>query len=300
MSATIEVVSDVETLRAALATRRSGSHGAAHRAPSGSGEHNGPLVGFVPTMGYLHEGHVALVRHARSECDVVVASIFVNPTQFGPGEDFASYPRDLERDLRMLAGEHIDLAFTPAEHGFYPPGADTTVTVGVAAEPLEGRHRPGHFRGVATVVTMLLNAVQPDRAYFGEKDWQQLQVVRQLVRDLHMPVEVVQVPTVREADGLALSSRNVRLTPVDRQAALCIPMALEAARTAFAAGERSVASLEAAMHRELGHEPAVRPDYAVVVDAESLMPIERADERSRALIAARVGAVRLIDNVALG
>jgi pantoate--beta-alanine ligase len=300
MSATIEVVSDVESLRAALAARRGAGARTAPHSSAGAGRGDGPVVGFVPTMGFLHEGHVALVRRARSECDVVVVSIFVNPTQFGPGEDFAAYPRDLERDLRMLAGERTDLAFAPPEHGFYPPDADTAVTVGAVAEPLEGHYRPGHFRGVATVVTMLLNAVQPHRAYFGEKDWQQLQVVRQLVRDLHLPVEIVQVPTVREADGLALSSRNVRLTAADRQAALCIPMALEAARTAFAAGERSVAALEAAMHRELGHEPAVRPDYAVVVDAESLTPIERADERSRALIAARVGGVRLIDNVSLG
>ena len=287
--AAVPAVADVDALRAALRERRR-----AHRGDSAA------TIGFVPTMGYLHEGHAALLRRARGECDLVVASIFVNPTQFGPNEDFGSYPRDLDRDLALLAAESCDVAFVPPERGFYPHGADTAVVVGAVAQPLEGQFRPGHFTGVATVVTMLLNAVQPDRAYFGEKDWQQLQVVRRLVRDLQFPAEVVPVPIVREADGLALSSRNVRLTPPDRSAALCIPLALEAARTAFAAGERSVAALEAAMHRELAREPSVRPDYAVVVDADSLAPIETAGAASRALIAARVGAVRLIDNAALG
>ncbi|HEX7121374.1 MAG TPA: pantoate--beta-alanine ligase, partial [Gemmatimonadaceae bacterium] len=159
-----------------------------------------PPVGFVPTMGYLHEGHLCLVRRARAECASVVVSIFVNPTQFGPGEDFSTYPRDLDRDLAMLRAEQVDVAFVPDEGGFYPPGADTFVEPGAVAVPLEGEKRPGHFRGVATVVTMLFNVVRPDRAYFGEKDWQQLQVVRQIVRDLYMPVEIVSVPTVREPD----------------------------------------------------------------------------------------------------
>lgn len=256
-------------------------------------------LGFVPTMGYLHEGHLALVRRARVECATVVVSIFVNPTQFGPGEDFASYPRDVERDLALLRAEGVDLALVPDEGAFYPPGADTAVEPGAVAVPLEGERRPGHFRGVATVVTMLFNAVRPDRAYFGEKDWQQLQVVRQLVRDLYLPVEIVPVPTVREPDGLAMSSRNVRLSPAERSAALCLSRALEAARQAFAAGETDPAALEHAMAVVVGREPLARLDYAAVVDGGSLQRVERASASSRAVIAARIGNVRLIDNFAL-
>ena len=250
-------------------------------------------------MGFLHPGHASLARRARTECDVVVVSIFVNPTQFGPGEDFASYPRDLDRDLAILAAEQADIVFAPEASEFYPSGAATSVVVGGAAEPLEGAYRPGHFRGVATVVAMLFNAVRPDVAYFGEKDWQQLQVVRRLVRDLHLPLEIVGVPTMRESDGLAMSSRNVRLGPVDRAQSLCVPRALEAARNAYTAGERSPRLLERAMADVLAREPAVRPDYAVVVDAHTLRPIDEATDESRALIAARVGTVRLIDNSAL-
>lgn len=256
-------------------------------------------VGFVPTMGFLHEGHVALIRRARADCDTVVVSIFVNPTQFGPGEDFTTYPRDLDRDLGMLRAAEADLAFVPDEQGFYPPGADTVVVPGAVATPLEGERRPGHFRGVATVVTMLYNAVRPQRAYFGEKDWQQLQVVRQMVRDLHMPVEIIAVPTVREPDGLAMSSRNVRLSAAERTAALCVPRALEAARRAFAAGETDPAVLERAMAAVIAREPLAKLDYAVVVDASSLQAIVRASADSRALVAVRVGSVRLIDNSAL-
>jgi pantoate--beta-alanine ligase len=258
-------------------------------------------IGLVPTMGYLHEGHLALVRRARTECERVVASIFVNPTQFGPGEDFATYPRDLDRDLALLGRERVDVVFAPDEAGgFYPTGADTFVEPGAVSAPLEGERRPGHFRGVATVVTMLFNAVQPHRAYFGEKDWQQLQVVRRMVRDLHLPVTIVPVPIVRESDGLAMSSRNVRLSPVERVAALCIPRALAAARAAFEAGETDPSVLERVMAQVIRAEPAARLDYAVVADAETLMPVERASGSSRALIATRVGAVRLIDNGALG
>jgi pantoate--beta-alanine ligase len=250
-------------------------------------------------MGYLHAGHASLIRRARAESDVVVVSIFVNPTQFAPGEDFSTYPRDVERDLDLLALEGADIAFVPDPRGFYPPGADTFVAMGAVAEPLEGASRPGHFRGVATVVTMLLNAARPDRAYFGEKDWQQLQVVRRLVRDLVLPVEIVAVPTTREPDGLALSSRNVRLSPADRASALCISGALRAASVAFAKGERRAAALEAIMRDVLAREPAATVDYAVVVDPETLRPITTADAMSRALIAARVGSVRLIDNSSL-
>ena len=257
------------------------------------------MIGFVPTMGSLHDGHLALVRLAREECDSVVVSIFVNPTQFGPGEDFASYPRDLERDVGMLRKEKVDLAFVPDEGGFYPPGADTVVEPGAVATPLEGDRRPGHFRGVATVVTMLFNAVRPYRAYFGEKDWQQLQVVRRMVRDLHLPVEIVPVPIVREPDGLAMSSRNVRLSAGERITALCVPRALEAARAAYAAGETDSAALEHAMAAVIAAEPAATLDYAVVVDSETLRPMERGSPGARVLIAARVGPVRLIDNGAL-
>ncbi|HSA57997.1 MAG TPA: pantoate--beta-alanine ligase [Gemmatimonadaceae bacterium] len=257
------------------------------------------MIGFVPTMGYLHDGHLALVRRAREECDAVVVSIFVNPTQFGPGEDFATYPRDLERDLGMLQQEKVDLAFVPDEGGFYPPGADTFVEPGAVALPLEGERRPGHFRGVATVVTMLCNAVRPYRAYFGEKDWQQLQVVRRMVRDLHQAVEIVPVPVVREPDGLAMSSRNVRLSAEERIAARCVPRALDAARAAYATGETDPGALERAMAAVVAAEPAATLDYAVVVDAEALVAAARASESSRALIAARVGSVRLIDNSAL-
>jgi pantoate--beta-alanine ligase len=258
---------------------------------------SGHTVGLVPTMGYLHAGHMALVRRARAECDIVLTSIYVNPTQFGPHEDFATYPRDLDRDLALLERERCDAVFAPEQ--FYPPDADTFVVPGAIATPLEGERRPGHFRGVATVVAMLFNAVQPDRAYFGEKDWQQLQVVRRMVRDLHMSVKLVGVPTVREADGLAMSSRNVRLNPADRSAALCLSRALAAAQDAYAAGERRPAALERAMFDVVARERSAELDYAVVRDSHSLLPVDRADDRSRLLIAARVGRVRLIDNAAM-
>lgn len=256
-------------------------------------------VGFVPTMGFLHEGHATLIRRARAECGVVVVSIFVNPTQFGPGEDFATYPRDLPRDLALLAREHASVAFVPEASELYPPGADTSAPLGAVAEPLDGIARPGHFRGVAMVVQILLRAVQPARAYFGEKDWQQLQVVRQLVRDAQLPVEIVGVPTVREPDGLALSSRNVRLSPAERVQALCVPRALDAARAAYAGGERDPAALERVMAEVVTKEPAARLDYAVVVRGETLRKTSVADASSRALIAVRIGATRLIDNCAL-
>jgi len=281
----MHVVETVDELRRALADKK-------QKASS--------VVGLVPTMGYLHEGHAALVRRARAECDQVVVSIFVNPTQFGPGEDLEAYPRDLPRDLDVLGGEGVDVVLAPPQDGFYPPGADTFVIPGGIADTLEGAHRPGHFRGVATVVSMLLNAARPDRAYFGEKDWQQLLVVRRMVRDLLMPVEIVALPIVREPDGIAMSSRNVRLTPAARTAALGIPRALEAARTAFAAGERGREALERVMANELAKTPEISVVYAVVVVAETLRPHDRVDAAARALIAARVGSVRLIDNAPLG
>jgi pantoate--beta-alanine ligase len=264
-----------------------------------TGSSSGRRIGFVPTMGYLHGGHAALVRHARSECDVVVVSIFVNPTQFGPGEDFAAYPRDLERDLSILREERADIVFTPDTKELYPPGADTTIAPGAVAEPLEGDRRPGHFRGVATVVTMLFNAVQPTHAYFGEKDWQQLQVVLHLVDDLHLPLSIVTVPTMREPDGLAMSSRNIRLSASERAAAVCVPRAIAAAQRLYRAGEHSPAILEREMVGVIAAEPLATLDYATVVDGRTLRPTGRADAASRALIAVRIGRVRLIDNASL-
>jgi pantoate--beta-alanine ligase len=251
-------------------------------------------------MGYLHDGHASLVRRARAECDVVVVSIFVNPLQFGANEDFSTYPRDLDRDVALLERERADVVFAPEAAELYPTGADTTVVPGAVALPLEGERRPGHFRGVATVVSMLFNIVQPARAYFGEKDWQQLQVVKQMVRDMHMPVEIVGVPTSRDPDGLAMSSRNVRLSADDRAHALVIPRAIAAARNAFAAGERSRSTIEAMMRTMLEREHGVDVDYAVLVDAATLNPSGQLTASTRVMLAARVGKVRLIDNAALG
>jgi pantoate--beta-alanine ligase len=256
-------------------------------------------IGFVPTMGYLHDGHASLVRAARAHCDVVVVSIFVNPLQFAPSEDFATYPRDFDRDVALLRAENADIIFAPEAGALYPDGAATFVDVGGVTESLEGAVRPGHFRGVATVVTILFDIIAPAAAYFGEKDWQQLQLVRKLVRDLHLPIEISGVPTARDADGLAMSSRNVRLTPAARRSALCIPRALEAARQAYASGERASAALERHMRDVLAREPDVAVDYAVVVDGATMRTLPVASGASRALIAARAGGVRLIDNSSL-
>lgn len=257
-------------------------------------------VGFVPTMGYLHDGHAALVRRAREDCDIVVVSIFVNPTQFGPSEDFATYPRDLDRDLAVLARAGADVAFVPDASELYPHGVMATVEPPPVSEPLEGARRPGHFKGVVTVVKRLFDAVRPHRAYFGEKDWQQLQVVRAMVREHSLAIGIVAVPTVREPDGLAMSSRNVRLGAAERDSARCVPRALHAARKAFAAGEVRPPALERAMRDVIAAEPAATLDYAVVVDAATLRGVTKATEDSRVLIAVRVGAVRLIDNMSVG
>ncbi len=255
--------------------------------------------GLVPTMGFLHAGHLSLVRRARAENVTVAASIFVNPTQFGPAEDYTTYPRDLERDLALLRAEGVDLVFTPFADEMYPPGFDTCVTVGGVTERLEGQARPGHFRGVATVVTKLFNILQPDRAYFGQKDAQQAVVVRKLVTDLAIPVEVVVVPIVREPDGLALSSRNVYLSAAERQAALALSRALQAAEQCYQAGERDAERLREAMRTVLAAEPLVRPDYVSVADAASLDELGRFEGPALASLAARIGRTRLIDNVLL-
>jgi len=251
----------------------------------------GRSIGLVPTMGALHAGHLSLVERARRENDVVVVSVFVNPIQFGPGEDFERYPRDFDRDSELLAMSGADAIYRPSVDAMYPPGATTRVRVHGVAEPLEGLARPGHFEGVATVVTKLFGAVQPDRAYFGQKDAQQVAVVKRLTRDLDLGVEIVAAPTVREPDGLALSSRNAYLGPDERKAAASLGAALRSAAEAYASGERDPAALRAKLRARLDAEPLVSVDYAEVVDPETFRPPGRL-----AVIAARLGRTRLIDN----
>ncbi len=259
----------------------------------------GDRVGFVPTMGALHQGHRSLLRLARERADRVVVSIFVNPTQFGPGEDFARYPRTPERDAELLAEEGCDLLFLPEVGTVYPEGDATRVEVGGPAEGLEGDHRPGHFRGVATVVTKLFALVAPDLAVFGEKDAQQLAVVRRLVRDLHLPIEIVAAPTVREADGLACSSRNAFLDPQGRLAAAVLYRSLTAAREAIARGERRASEVRRLMRRVLAQEPLVEVEYAEAVSAETFRPLATLAGPVILPLAARVGSTRLIDNLHL-
>ncbi len=256
-------------------------------------------VGLVPTMGYLHEGHLSLVRAARARDDHVVVSIFVNPTQFGPGEDFERYPRDHERDLALLRREQVDAVFVPSVAEMYPEGASAFVEVEGITEVLEGAHRPGHFRGVATVVAKLLHIVQPHRAYFGRKDAQQLAVIRRLVRDLHFDVEIVPIPTVREPEGLAMSSRNAYLAPRDREAALVLSRALRRAEELFAGGERNGERLREAMRDVIAQEPLARVDYVSVADTETLRELDRVQGPALASLAVRIGTIRLIDNATL-
>ena len=261
----------------------------------------GKPLGLVPTMGALHEGHLSLVRRARSENATAAATIFVNPTQFGPGEDLAAYPRDLPRDLELLAGEGVDLVFTPTPESLYPAGFATWVDVGEIGEKLEGAVRPGHFRGVATVVCKLLSIVRPDRAYFGQKDGQQAAVIKQLTRDLDLGPEIVVCPTVREPDGLALSSRNAYLTPEQRHAAPVLYRALSALESAWQSGVISVPELQERALDVLRSEPSVEGvDYVAVVDPGSFIELETAVAGAMALTAVRIGGVRLIDNVVLG
>ena len=256
-------------------------------------------LGLVPTMGALHEGHLSLVRRAREECATVAMSIFVNPTQFGPQEDFSRYPRPLERDLALAEQAGVDLAFVPSVEEMYPEGYATHVEVGGPARSWDGERRPGHFRGVATVVTKLFTSTTPQRAYFGEKDYQQLRVVQRLVRDLNLPVEAVGCPIVREPDGLALSSRNVYLTPEERPYAVALHRALQTGQRRVRAGERDAETVRAAMEAVLADTPGVTVDYVAVVDGQSLEPLQTIRPPARALIAARLGSVRLIDNAAL-
>jgi pantoate--beta-alanine ligase len=256
-------------------------------------------VGLVPTMGALHEGHLSLVRHARAHDDTVVVSIFVNPTQFGPGEDYARYPRDPDRDLALLRDLGTDLVFMPPAEDVYPEGFDTYVQVEKLTQRLEGAHRPGHFRGVATVVTKLFNVVQPHRAYFGQKDAQQLAVIRRLARDLDLPVEVIGLPTVREPDGLAMSSRNMYLSPKERLAAVVLYRSLEAAQELWRSGVRDAAHIRQRMNDVLAAEPVARIDYVSLADAETLEELETVDRAALVSLAVRIGKTRLIDNVTL-
>jgi len=257
----------------------------------------GRSVGFVPTMGYLHDGHASLMRAARADTDVVVASIFVNPLQFGAGEDLDAYPRDLDRDTELAAASGVDLLFTPAVEEMYPRPVLTTVTVAQVSEGLEGASRPTHFSGVATVVAKLFSIVGPCRAYFGAKDFQQVAVVRRMTEDLSLPVEVVACPTRREPDGLAMSSRNVYLTPEERAAAPVVYTALRSGAAAIAAGERDPATARALMAQIIEAEPLAQLDYAEVIDADSFTVPEPLDGNLRLLAAVRFGRARLIDNV---
>jgi pantoate--beta-alanine ligase len=259
----------------------------------------GRRIGLVPTMGYLHEGHLALVDEARRRADAVILSIFVNPLQFGPGEDLARYPRDLPRDRALADGRGVDALFVPSAEVMYPPSSEVRVIPGATAERWEGAARPGHFTGVLTVVAKLFHLVQPDLACFGQKDIQQLTLVRRMVRDLDWPVQIVGVPTVREPDGLALSSRNAYLSAPDRARAVVLSRALQAAHQAFCEGERRPAVLEERMRHQLGREPEVAVEYIAIVEPEALQPVAAVDGRTVVALAARVGGTRLIDNISL-
>lgn len=258
---------------------------------------DGKTVGFVPTMGYFHEGHLNLMRRAKAECDLCVVSLFVNPTQFGPSEDFQRYPRDFARDAAMAESVGVDLLFAPEVEEMYPEGYQTYVEVTEVTRRLEGEARPGHFRGVATVCTKLFNIVQADRAYFGKKDYQQLKVIQRLVRDLNIPTEIVPCETVREPDGLAMSSRNVYLKPDERQAATVLYRALCAGRDAILAGERDGKRVQALVEQVIATEPLVKPEYVDVADAETLEPLTDLHGEVLISVAARVGVARLIDNI---
>jgi len=259
----------------------------------------GRTIGFVPTMGALHEGHLSLVRTAKAECDSAVVSIYVNPTQFGPQEDFARYPRTLEADLELLAGAGGDLVFAPADAEVYRAGHDTWVTPGRVAEPLEGQCRPGHFRGVATVVLKLLNMVGPDMAYFGHKDYQQAVVIRRMVEDLSVPVAIRICPTVREPDGLAMSSRNRYLSPEARARALTLWKSLSLAADLVRQGQTDASQIVQRMREVLNAAAPVQIDYVALVGPETLEPVEQIRGPTLAAVAAKIDGTRLIDNCIL-
>lgn len=263
-------------------------------------ERAGRRIAFVPTMGYLHEGHVSLLREGRKRGDVLVLSIFVNPIQFGKNEDLDSYPRDMERDFKIADECGVDIVFIPTAEEMYPDGFQTGVTVRDVAKPLCGASRPGHFDGVATVVTKLFNIVRPDVALFGCKDYQQLAVIRRMTADLNVPIEIVGMPIIREADGLAKSSRNSYLSPAERQSALCLSRAIKLARELFAGGERSVAVLEAQTRAVIGQEAAATIEYVELRNGTTLHEEEVADNSTLLAVAVKIGQTRLIDNTVLG
>lgn len=260
----------------------------------------GKRVGLVPTMGALHAGHLSLVQRCRRECDLAIVSIFVNPKQFGPKEDFKKYPRPMDADLALLAPLAVDLVFAPTTEEIFPPGFSTSVDVRGVTRQWEGAVRPGHFRGVATVVLKLFQIVPADRAYFGRKDYQQLLTVQRMVTDLNMPIQIVPCPLVREPDGLAMSSRNAYLTAEERGHALVLSRSLRLAREMFAANERDAAKIRDAVRNAIAAEPGVQIDYVAVVDPGSLAELARIDASAAVLVAARVGKTRLIDNEILG
>jgi pantoate--beta-alanine ligase len=257
-------------------------------------------LGFVPTMGYLHAGHISLVEHARLECASVVASIFVNPTQFGPNEDLAKYPCDLPHDLSLLEAAGAGLVWTPTPEGMYPPGFQTWVEVQELTKGLEGAVRPGHFRGVTTVVAKLFNAVGPDKAYFGQKDAQQAAVIRRMAQDLDFPIKIVVCPTLREPDGVAMSSRNTYLNPEERQAATVLFRALSAAKAAFETGERNGEGLRKIMAETVAAEPLARLQYVSCADFDMLEELEVVAGKTLLSMAVYVGKTRLIDNFVIG
>ena len=260
---------------------------------------SGQSLALVPTMGALHTGHIALVRAARAQCDVVAASIFVNPTQFGPNEDFSKYPRTFEKDCALLEAEGVALLFAPQSEEMYPKGASTFVEVEGVGDRLDGRSRPGHFRGVATVVAKLFHIVGPHKAFFGQKDAAQVAVLRSMVRELNFPLDLVVCPTVRESDGLALSSRNRYLSAEERGRALVLSRALNVIAAAYGAGQKDVARLLEAGHSVLATEPDVRIDYLEIVNADTLLPLTEAVPGALVAVAAYLGATRLIDNTLL-
>jgi pantoate--beta-alanine ligase len=277
----IETIDEMQHL--ALAARRAGT-----------------IIALVPTMGYLHEGHVSLMKEGRNRGGLVIASIFVNPVQFGPGEDFAAYPRDLERDVRIADAAGVDLIFVPSAEAMYPPGYQTYTEVEKLTMPLCGANRPGHFRGVTTVVCKLFNIVQPHAALFGRKDYQQLAVIRRMVIDLNLQVEIVGMPIVREPDGLAMSSRNAYLSPNERKSARCLTSALLAARELFQRGENDPFILRELVMAVIGAEPTAAVEYAELRDGDTLEEIRTADSRTLLALAVRIGRIRLIDNCILG
>jgi len=256
-------------------------------------------LGLVPTMGALHEGHLSLVRAAKEQCDAVAVSIFVNPTQFGATEDLAKYPRQFERDCALLEKENVDILFAPSVDEMYTKGEATWVMVEGLSDQLDGRSRPGHFRGVTTVVAKLFHVIEPDVAFFGQKDAAQVAVIRRFVRDLNFPVEIAVCPIVREPDGLAMSSRNAYLNPEERQRALVLQRSLRCVADNFRAGERNAAKLITAARQAIAQEPQARLDYLEIVDPETLEPIERITGTTLVAVAAYVGTTRLIDNIVL-